>query len=84
VCTMGHKRGPWGHTHGDVGLRCMSCDARMHGVANGTMESGVMRIGEELGRLTVDTLIALTGNYARSQPRFLKTSCPKKLVRLSM
>ncbi len=33
----------------------MSCDARMHGVANGIMESAVMRMGEELGRLTVDT-----------------------------
>jgi hypothetical protein len=30
----------------------MSCDARMHGAANGTMESGVMRMGEELGRKT--------------------------------
>jgi hypothetical protein len=33
----------------------MSCDARMHGVANGTTESWVMRMGEEPGRLTVDT-----------------------------
>jgi hypothetical protein len=31
----------------------MSCDARMHGVANGTMESGVTRMGEEFGHLTV-------------------------------
>ncbi len=31
----------------------MSCDARMHGVANGTMESSVMRMGEELGCLAV-------------------------------
>jgi hypothetical protein len=33
----------------------MSCDVCMHAVANGTMESAVMRTGEELGRLTVDT-----------------------------
>jgi hypothetical protein len=30
----------------------MSCDARMHGVANGTMKSGLIRIGEEPGRKT--------------------------------
>ncbi len=30
----------------------MSYDACMHGVANGTMESGVMLMGEELGRKT--------------------------------
>jgi hypothetical protein len=53
VCELGHKRGPWGQMHGDVGLCCMSCDARMHVVVNGTMESGVMRLGEEPGRLTV-------------------------------
>ena len=53
VCEMGHKRGPWGQLHGDVGLCCMSCDARMHVVANGTIESAVMRMGEELGCLTV-------------------------------
>ncbi len=40
--------------HGDAGLCCMSCDVCMYAVANGTMESGVMRMGEELGRLTVD------------------------------
>ena len=50
---LGHKRGPWGQMHGDVGLCCMSCDARMHVVANGTIESAVMRMGEELGCLTV-------------------------------
>jgi hypothetical protein len=53
MCEMGHKRGQWGLMHGDVGLCCMSCDARMHGAANGIMESGVMRMGEELGCLTV-------------------------------
>jgi hypothetical protein len=47
VCEMGHKPGHGGYMYGDVGLCCMSCDARMHGVANGTMESGVMRTGEE-------------------------------------
>jgi hypothetical protein len=52
---IGHKRGHLGHMYSDVGLCCMSCDARMHGVANGTMESGVMCTGQELGRLTVDT-----------------------------
>jgi hypothetical protein len=52
---IGHKRGQWGQMHGDEGLCCMSCDVCMHAVANGTMESGVMRTGEELGRLTVDT-----------------------------
>ena len=52
MCELGHKRGSWGHMYGDVGLCCMSCDARMHGVANGTMESGVVRMGEELGRKT--------------------------------
>jgi hypothetical protein len=31
----------------------MSCDAGMHGVANATIESSVMRMGEKLGRLTV-------------------------------
>ncbi len=55
VCEMGHKRGQWGQMHGDVGLCCMSSDVCMHVVANGTMESAVMRTGEELGRLTVDT-----------------------------
>ena len=49
VCELGHKRGHWGQMHGDVGLCCMPCDARMHAVANGTMESGVMRMGEEPG-----------------------------------
>ncbi len=39
--------------YGDEGLCCMSCDARMHAVANGTIESVVMRMGEELGCLTV-------------------------------
>ena len=53
VCEMGHKRGQWGHMYGDVGLCCMSCDARMHSVANGSMESAVMRMGGELGCLTV-------------------------------
>ncbi len=53
MCEMGHKRGPWGQMHGDVGLCCMSCHARMHVVANGTIESAVMRMGEELGCLTV-------------------------------
>jgi hypothetical protein len=53
VCEMGHKRGQWGQMHGDVGLCCMSCDARMHGVANGTIESAVMRMCEHPGRLTV-------------------------------
>ncbi len=38
--------------HGDAGLCFMSCDAHMYGVANGTMESGVMRMGGELGRKT--------------------------------
>ena len=47
VWEMGHKRGQLGHMYGDVGLCCMSCDVHMHGVANGTMESGVMRTGEE-------------------------------------
>ncbi len=51
MCEMGRNRGR-GHMHDDVGLCCMSCDARMHGVANGTMESGVMRMGEGLGRKT--------------------------------
>jgi hypothetical protein len=53
VCELGHKRGQWGHMYGDVGLWCMSCDARMHGVANDTTESGVMRMGEEPDCLTV-------------------------------
>ncbi len=53
VCKIGHKRGQWGQMHGDVGLYCMPCDECMHGVANGTMESKVMRMGEELGSLTV-------------------------------
>ena len=53
VCEFGHKRGPWGQMYGDVGLCCMSCDAHMHGVADGIMESVVMRMGEEPGRLTV-------------------------------
>ncbi len=53
VCELGHKRGPWGQMHGDEGLCCMSCDARMHGVANGNMESGVMRMGKEPGGSTV-------------------------------
>ncbi len=52
---IGHKRGQWGQMHGDVQPFCMSCDARMHIVAYGTIESGVTRLGEELGRLTVDT-----------------------------
>ncbi len=52
VSEMGHKRGPWGHMWSNVELGCMSCEARMHGVANGTMKSGVMRMGEELGRIT--------------------------------
>ncbi len=30
----------------------MSCDACTHGVADDTMESGVMRMGEEPGRKT--------------------------------
>ncbi len=46
---LGHRRGQSGQMHGDVELCCMSCDARMHAVANGTMESGVMRMGEALG-----------------------------------
>ena len=37
---------------GDVELCCMSCDARMHDVAYGTMESGVMRMNEEPSRKT--------------------------------
>jgi hypothetical protein len=49
VCKMGHKRGQWGHMYGDVELCCMPCDAHVHGVANGTMESGVMCLGEESG-----------------------------------
>ena len=53
MCEMGHKRGQWGQMHGDVGLCCMSCDVCMHAVANGTMESAVMRMGEEPGRSTV-------------------------------
>ena len=53
VCEIGHKWGQWGLMHGDVGLCCMSCDARMHVVANGSMESAVMRMGVELGCLTV-------------------------------
>ena len=53
MCEMGHKRGQWGHMYGDEGLCCMSCDARMHVVANGTIEPAVMRMGEELGCLTV-------------------------------
>ncbi len=73
---IGHKRGQWGQMHGDVGLCCMSCDVCMHGEANATIESVVMRMGEELGCLTV-FLIALTGNYARAQPRFLRTSSPE-------
>ncbi len=52
MCELGHKRGQCGQMHGDVRLCCMSCDARMHGVAHGTMESGVMRMGEEPGRKT--------------------------------
>ncbi len=55
MCELGHKRGLWGHMYCDVGLCCMSCDARMHAVANGTIELAVMRMGEELGCLTVDT-----------------------------
>ncbi len=46
MCEMGRKRGSLDQMHGDGGLCCMSCDARMHVVANGTMESGVMRMGE--------------------------------------
>jgi hypothetical protein len=53
VSEMGHKRGQWGHMHGDEGLCFMSCDARMHGVANGTIESAVMLMGEDPGRSTV-------------------------------
>ncbi len=52
---IGHKRGRWGQKHGDVGLCCMSFDVCMHAVANGTIESAVMRMGEELGRLTVSS-----------------------------
>ncbi len=52
VCELGHKRGPCGQIHGDAGLCFVSCDARMHGVANGSMESGVMCMGEEPGRKT--------------------------------
>jgi hypothetical protein len=59
--------------HVDVGLCCMSCDARMHVVANGTIESAVMRMGEELGCLTV-FLIALLETLARAQSWFLTTS----------
>ncbi len=50
VCEIGHKRGHWGHMYGDAELQCMSCGARMHGEAHGTMESGVMKMGEELDR----------------------------------
>jgi hypothetical protein len=39
--------------YGDVPLCCMSCDAHMHDVANGTMELEVMRMGEEPGRKTL-------------------------------
>ncbi len=52
---IGHKRGQWGQMYGDVGLCCMSCDVCTHAVAHGIIESAVMRTGEELGRLTVDT-----------------------------
>ncbi len=55
MCEMGHKRDQWGQMHGEVGLCCMSCDALQHGPANGIMESAVLHMGEELGRLTVDT-----------------------------
>ncbi len=47
---IGHKRGHWGHMYGDAELRCMSCGAQMHGEAHGSMESGVMKMGEELDR----------------------------------
>ena len=53
VCELGHKRGQWGHMYGDLGLCCMSCDGRMHGAANDTMQSGVMCICDEPGRSTV-------------------------------
>ncbi len=53
MCENGHYRGHRSQMHGDVGLCCMSCDARMHVVDNGTIESMVMRMGEELGCLTV-------------------------------
>ncbi len=52
MCEMGHKRGHWCQMHGDVGLCCMSCDTHMHAIANATMESGVMRMGQEPGRKT--------------------------------
>ncbi len=52
VCELGHKRGQWGHMYCDVRLCFMSCDARMHGVANGTNVSEVMRMSEELCRTT--------------------------------
>ncbi len=55
MCEMGHKRSLWGQMYGDVGLCSMSCDARMHVVANGTIESAVMSMGEELGSLKVSS-----------------------------
>ena len=56
MCELGRKRDQWdqwGQMNGDVGLCSMSCDVRMHVVANGTIESAVMRMGGELGNLTV-------------------------------
>ncbi len=53
MCEMGHKRSQWGQMHGDVELCCTSYHAYMHAVANGTMKSGVMRMGEEPGRKTL-------------------------------
>ncbi len=47
MCEMGHKRGSWGFIYDDVELCFMPCDVRTYDVANGTMESGVMRMGEE-------------------------------------
>ncbi len=52
MCVMGHKWGQRGQMQDDVGLCRMSCDAHTHGVANDTMESGVMRMSEEPGRKT--------------------------------
>ncbi len=52
MCELGHKRGQCGQMQGDVGLCCMSCDAHMHGVAAGNMQSGVRRMVDELGPKT--------------------------------
>ncbi len=56
MCELGRKRDQWdqwGQMNGDVGLCSMSCDVRMHVVANGTIESAVMRMCECPGRSTV-------------------------------